>query len=182
MVCSASRWCCCRCSSSTLRGGGRTLVARSTIAAMSSCSFFCFAHGPPITRLHICGRNAAQLARPRRDPPGVDRGPLVASLFLQSERTNPALQSRKNSAATSHPPIACGFCSHAARFPRPCAVTPLAAGVCSFHARASWASVAPAPPASRRFMPLATAFQIGRFSVGPTARRSLTGIDSLYVP
>jgi len=38
-----------------------------------------------------------------------------------------------------------GLLAVAACFPRPCAVTPLAAGVRSVHARASWASVAPAP-------------------------------------
>jgi len=99
--------------------GSRTLIARSHIAAMSSCSFFCSAHAPPITRLHVCARNAAQLARRRRDPPGVDRGPPVASLFLQSEKTSPALQIRKNSAATSHPPIACGFMLRTRTFPPP---------------------------------------------------------------
>jgi len=99
--------------------GGCTLIVRGHFAAVSFCSLFCFAHGPPITRLHICGRNAAQLARPRRSPPGVDRGPPVASLFLQSDRTNPALQIRKNSAATSHPPIACGFTLRTRTFPPP---------------------------------------------------------------
>jgi hypothetical protein len=83
-----------------------------------ACSF-CFAHGPPITRLHICYRNAAQLARPRRGPPGVVRGPPVASLFLQSERCIPALRIRKNSAATSHPTIACGFMLRTRTFPPP---------------------------------------------------------------
>ena len=74
--------------------------------AMISVVFLCFTHGLPFTRLHHCDGNAAQLARPRRIPPRVDRGPLVASLFLQGGWNNPALQSRKNSAATSHPPIA----------------------------------------------------------------------------
>lgn len=55
-----------------------------------------------------------------------------------------ALQIRKNSAATSRPPIACGFVIAVARFPRPRAVTPLAAGLLCLHAPASWASVAPA--------------------------------------
>ncbi len=53
----------------------RTLVTRWAIAALSSCSFLCFAHGPPITRLHIFDRNTSHLARPRRDPPGVERAP-----------------------------------------------------------------------------------------------------------
>jgi hypothetical protein len=41
-------------------GRGRALVARSTVVAMSACSFLCFAHGPPITHLHICDRSTAK--------------------------------------------------------------------------------------------------------------------------
>lgn len=99
--------------------GGRTLIARSSFAAVRCCPFLCFAHGPPITRLHRCDRNARQLARPRRTPPRVDRGPLVASPFLQSEAVKPALHGRKNGAATSHPPIACGFMRRTRTFPPP---------------------------------------------------------------
>lgn len=69
----------------------------------------------------------------------------MASPFLQSEAVKPALHGRKNGAATSTLPSPVGLLAAAARFPHPCAVTPLAAGVRSFHARASWASVAPAP-------------------------------------
>jgi hypothetical protein len=43
--------------------GGRTFLARCTIAAMSFRTFLCFAHGPPITPLHRCDRYAAHLAR-----------------------------------------------------------------------------------------------------------------------
>ncbi|MDP9178974.1 MAG: hypothetical protein M3O61_14950 [Gemmatimonadota bacterium] len=43
----------------------------------------------------------------------------MASLFLQTGWNNPALQSRKNSAATSHPPIACGFMHRTRTFPPP---------------------------------------------------------------
>lgn len=95
------------------------LVARCTVVAMSSRSFLCFAHGPPITRLHSYDHNAPHLARPRRDPPRVDRGPRVASLFLQSPRINPALPIRKNSAATCHPFIARGFMRRTRTFPPP---------------------------------------------------------------
>ena len=129
---------------------------------MISRSFLCFAHGPPITRLHSYDRNAAQLARPRRNPHGVDRGPLVASLFLQSDKNKQALQIRKNSAATAHPPIARGFVLAVARFRHPCAVTPLAAGVRSLHARASWASVAPAPPRCHASLSTAGRSETGR--------------------
>jgi hypothetical protein len=55
--------------------GGCTLVACRCIAAVGYCLFFCFAHGPPFTRLHSSGPNTAHLARPRPDPPRVDRGP-----------------------------------------------------------------------------------------------------------
>lgn len=52
---------------------------------------------------------AAQPARPRRDLPGVDaRPPLVASPFLQNDGMKAARLGRKNGAATSRPPIACG--------------------------------------------------------------------------
>jgi hypothetical protein len=69
----------------------------------------------------------------------------VASLFLQIGWNKPALQSRKNSAATSHPPIGCGSLSLGRTFRHPCAVTPLAAGFRCVRACASRASVAPAP-------------------------------------
>lgn len=96
-----------------------SLLARRFVAAVITRTFFCFAHGPPITPLHSCDHNAAQLPRPRRNPRGVDRGPPAASLFLQIERTKPALQIRKNSAATSHPPIACWFAHRGCTFPPP---------------------------------------------------------------
>jgi len=44
---------------------------------------------------------------------------LVASPFLQTEAVKPALHGRKNGAATSHPPIACGFMRRTRTFPPP---------------------------------------------------------------
>ena len=88
----------------------------------------------------------AQPARPRRDLPGVDARPLVASPFLQSDGVKAARLGRKNGAATSHPPIPVGSLVAVARFHHPCAVTSLAAGVRIVHARLSRASAAPAPP------------------------------------
>jgi hypothetical protein len=61
---------------------GRTLGALRTVTAMKIPFILCFAHGPPTTRLRRCDHNASHLARPRRDPPCVDRGPLVASPFF----------------------------------------------------------------------------------------------------
>jgi hypothetical protein len=164
---------------------GRTLVAGRIIAAFSSRSLLCFTHGPPITRLHRSGRDAAQLARPRRDPPGVDRGPLVASLFLQSERTNPALQIRKNSAATSHPPIACGSMRRTRTFPPPMRRHAACSGSVAFtHALRGQASRRRPPgdlcaPLSGRFVKLAVAPPAPRSPVSgcPNLSRKLTPLS-----
>jgi len=126
--------------------GGRTLIARRAVTAMSSRSFLWFAHGPPITRLHSYDRNAPHLARPRRDPPRVDRGPPWRHCFCRARGPNRRFKSAKTAPPLRTLPSAVGSCVAPARFPHPCAVTPLAAGVLSVHARASWSSVAPAPP------------------------------------
>jgi len=78
------------------------------------------------------------------------RAPLVASPFLQSDGMKAARLGRKNGAATSTLPSPVGSLVAVARFPHPCAVTSLAAGVRIVHARFSRASAAPAPPGCTR--------------------------------
>jgi hypothetical protein len=95
------------------------LLARRSFDVIRSLVFVVSAHGPPITLQPLSVVRSPHLAGPRRIPRGVDRGPLAASLFLQTDRDNPALQRRKNSAATSHPPIACGFTRRTRTFPPP---------------------------------------------------------------
>lgn len=75
----------------------------------------------------------------------MERAAPAASAFLHSSRTPSALRARKNAAAAPRPPSLVGLHAVAAPFPRPCAVTSLAAGHRAASASPPRASAAPAP-------------------------------------
>jgi len=72
------------------------------------------------------------------------RHPRGVTVFAKRS-TKPARQGRKNGAATPRPPASIHSCGVHVRFPHPCAVTSLAAGVCCVHVCPARASAAPAP-------------------------------------
>jgi hypothetical protein len=105
-----------------------------------------------LCRAHVAFRAAAAHAALYRLWSGA--GP-AASAFLQSGVTSQALRARKNAAAAPRPPSHVGLCAAAARCPRPCAVTSLAAGFVAAAPPSPRASAAPAPtgPARRARTP-----------------------------
>jgi hypothetical protein len=116
-------------------------------------SFACSFLFRPRPTHHAAARStarAARPARPRRDLPGVDARPprgvtVFADRWGESDAARP--QKRRRHFPPSHrlwvrSPV------HV-RFPRPCAVTSLAAGVGIVYGRLSRASAAPAPPRDR---------------------------------
>jgi hypothetical protein len=69
--------------------------------------------------------------------------PLVASPFLQSDGMKAARSGSKNGAATSRPPIACGFARRGRTFPPPMRRHVACSG-CPYRARASRSGKRPA--------------------------------------
>ena len=76
-----------------------TIRPRITFAMTRSLVLFCFAHGPPITRLHVPSHARRNLRALGPDLPGVDAHPLVASPFLQSD----GVRARGPAAKTARP-------------------------------------------------------------------------------
>lgn len=83
---------------------------------------------------------AAQLARPRRDLPGVDaRPPRGVTVFAERwDESGAARLGRKNGAATSHLPVPCGFARRGRTFPPPMRRHVACSG-CPYRARESLA-------------------------------------------
>lgn len=121
--------------------------SRSThIRRDSFARSFCFAHGPPITRLYVASHARSNLHALRRDLPCVDARPprgvtVSAERWDESDAARP--QKRRRHFPPSHRPWVRFFA--AARSTHPRAVTSLAAGLPIVHACLSRASAAPAP-------------------------------------